>query len=132
MLTGARQFPAVVGHTSMAVRLGRHELALALQNLAMAPFGANGASRKGETGPLTSTALDYPELPSTIRRRLSWRGWRDRKSGVDQFANRPNVVCDPERHCRLMLRIGASGDADFFMVDGREPQIDSESFHKSA
>jgi len=44
------------------------------------------------------SAFDYPKPPPPIRRGLSRRGWRHRKRGVQQVANRPHMTVRPSAH----------------------------------
>jgi hypothetical protein len=50
-------------------------------------------------------AFDYPEPPSPIWRCLCRRGRRDRQRGVQQVANRPNMLGDTECHCWRILML---------------------------
>jgi hypothetical protein len=42
-------------------------------------------------------SIDYPEPPPTLGCRFRRLARRNRKRGVQQLANRPNVIRDPER-----------------------------------
>jgi hypothetical protein len=46
---------------------------------------------------LITAALDYPEPSPPIRRCCLWRDRLRCKCRVQQFANRPNMIGDPER-----------------------------------
>jgi hypothetical protein len=53
---------------------------------------------KGDELSISPTALDYPEPPSPSWCRLGWLGGRRRKCRIDRFADRPHMICDPERY----------------------------------